>query len=309
IKVVEVRAYSRYRFRVHGCGKVPTPPGSVEGGLVQDPVAVGKAIRQAVKAAGIKARKAAIAVHPQVAFLRTLSFPVMPAAEVRGVIELQPERYIPNAGGEETQFDFAILPHPPEAAQMSVVVAAAPRRVVADLMKACRVAGLTPVSVDMEPLALQRAVLAAQRDMPDDTVAVVDLGEGQAKISLFDQNVPVVSRVLAVGAGAGPAATGEAVGEATEDLFLDIRRSLEYGLSQSNRRLSRLFVTGGGAVDEYQALSLAGYIRGFMSYRLTPDFVVEALRHPFLDLSGEYMLAFGLSIPQELFYDSNQPAD
>lgn len=309
IKVVEAHARSRFRVQVKGFGAADTPPGAYENGHVHDPVALGHAIRDAVRQAGIRSRSASIAVGPQVSFVRKLDFPVMPEAELRSVIQLQPDRYLPIAAGEEPQFDLFILPHDPGAEQMPVILAVAPRSVVVGLMKACRVAGLKPVLVDMEPLALFRAVIAVRKETPGGTFAVVDLGDYHVKLSLFEGELPVVSRVLSVQPPSQAEVGTAAAADWTDDLFLDIRRSLEYGLSQTSRPLGALYLTGARGGDEYLALSLAGYLRGFMSHRLAHDFVTQPLQHAFLGLPGSHMLALGLSLRQELFNDSNQPVD
>jgi type IV pilus assembly protein PilM len=272
-------------FAIHGAAQVETPPGAIHEGQVLDAGLLGAAIREALRAANVTARAAALAVPAQYGFLRRVTFPPMPIKELRATIDLQPERYIPLAR-EGSVYDVEILPGLNDGGQMTAVVAAAPRQQVADLMAASRAAGLRPVRIDLEPLALHRALMAAGLAARGTACALVDLGASLAKISLFEGDIPLITRVVDI---AG-----------TEDLFLDIRRSLEFAMSQSGGRPSRVYIGGGAGSDEYMLIALTGYLRSFLSGRLPADFQVEPLRGHDPGVSQSQMLAFGLSVTPEV---------
>lgn len=294
IKVVEVRASAKGEYQIAGMGMVPTPPEAFVRGQVQDVKGLGQAIGEALGQAKIRHRKAALAVPAQVGFVRRITFPRMPLKELRAAVDLQPDRYIPFAR-DGAVYDLYPLPSDPTKPEVAVVVAAAPRSAVEGLMQAAKLAGLTPVRVDLEPLTLFRAAVATGQANRSTSTAIVDLGGSAAKISLFEGDVPVISRVVDM-PGMNP--SERAAG--TDDLFWDIRRSLEFALTQLQMPLSRVLVTGGVGGDDYLALSLAAYLRGFLANRLPGDFAVEPMRHTTNQIPLSHMLAFGLSIPPEL---------
>jgi type IV pilus assembly protein PilM len=299
IKVVESRISRNGKVQVTGMATVATPPDSFRDGQVQDAAALGRAIREALGAGSIRSRRAAVAVPAQFGFARRLQFPRMPLRELRQTIALQPERYIPLAAG--AVFDLYVLPASANQEQLSVVVAAAPRQQVLDLMQACKVAGLRPVRVDLEPLALHRSLVVSGLATEEMVVGIVDLGATSAKISLFEGPVPVVSRVVDIARPDLPDGMGFLPGLQAEELFLDIRRSLEFALTQTAAAPSRIFIGGGAGADAYLLASLTAYLRGFLSHRLPGDFVVMPIHAPDFGLSPDSMLAFGLSISPELF--------
>lgn len=295
IRVVAVKAASGNRYSVTGLGAVPTPPGLFDRGQVQDVVGLGQAIREALAQGKIRQRKAALAVPAQVGFVRRISFPRMPLKELRAAIDLQPDRYIPFAR-DGAVYDIFPLPPDPDKPEISVVVAAAPRQAVQGLMDAAKRAGLTPVRIDLEPLTLFRAAVATGQASRESATGIVDLGNASAKISLFEGEVPIISRVVDMPQlGPGERAAG------TDDLFWDIRRSLEFALTQLQMPLSRVLVTGGVGGDDYLALSLSAYLRGFLANRLPGDFRVEPMRDSEEQIPLSHILAFGLSLPPELF--------
>ena len=295
IKVVAVKAESSARFTVEGIGSVPTPPNLFDRGQFQDVQGLGQAIREALAQGKIRHRKAALAVPAQAGFVRRIHFPRMPLKELRATIALQPERYIPFAR-DGAVYDLYPLPADPANPEISVIVAAAPKQAVEALMEASRLAGLVPVRIDLEPLTLFRAAVATGQASRESSTGIVDLGGSAAKISLFEGEIPVISRVVDMPAGAS-----SDLAAATDDLFWDIRRSLEFALTQLQRPLSRVLVTGGVGGDDYLALSLAAYLRGFLANRLPGDFLVEPMRDGEGRIPLSHMLAFGLSLPPELF--------
>lgn len=293
VKVVEVIPSPQGPFQVVGMGQAPTPPGVFARGQVQDVQGLGQAVKEALAQAKIRSRKAALAVPAQVGFVRRITFPPMSLQEVRAAIELQPDRYIPFARGGAV-FDIHPLPPDPSKPEVPVVVAAAPHPVVEGLMAAAKLAGLTPVRIDLEPLTLFRAAVATGQVKGDSSTGIVDLGPAAAKISLFEGDVPVISRVVEM-----PGPIDRAAG--IDDLFWDIRRSLEFALTQVQLPLTRMLVAGGVGGDAYLAISLAAYLRGFLANRLPADFAVEPMHDAHGQIPISHMLAFGLSLPPELF--------
>lgn len=295
IKVIEVQAQAPDRLTVMGVGSAETPPGGIERGQVRDAEVLARAIREALADGQIRQRRAALAVSARLGFIRRLSFPRMPLKELRASIELQAERYIPFAQ-DGAVFDLYPLPSDDGQPEMSVVLAAAPRSTVAGLMDAARLAGLVTERVDLQPFSLFRAAAATGQIPPDGVVALVDLGASAATISLFEAGVPVVSRVLDM-----PNLERDARAEGTEEIFWDIRRSLEFALTQVTVPLTRVLVAGGLGADDYLALSLSAYLRSFLANRLHGDFAAQPMRDPEGRVPLSHMLALGLSLPPELF--------
>lgn len=295
IKVVASRFRRGRGYDILGAGSAPTPEGVMDRGQIIDPVRLGEAVRAALRDAGVRVRRAALAVPSTVGFVRRMTFPPMPLEELRAAIDLQPDRYIPFAH-EGAVYDLHPLPREGEASEQAVVVGAAPRAAVLALMQGARAAGLRPVRIDLEPLALFRAALATGQATLEGVIAIVDLGGSSAKIALFQRGVPVVSRVVDM-----PAEAGQPAGEGAAELFLDIRRSLEFALTHANLALTRVLVTGGAGDDAYQAIALTGYLRSFLGNRITRDFQVELLSDPRQRVPASHMVALGLSLPPEMF--------
>lgn len=294
IKVVEVRAASATDFTVIGAAVVETPAGAVDGGQVR-PEILAPALRKALLAGGIRSRHAVLVVPSHLSFLRRLAVPALNLAEFRGAVALQPERYIPFARSGAV-FDLAPAPPGAEAGERWVMLGAAPRQAVADLQQVARLAGLRPVRVDLEALALHRAARAVGRALPGMGVTIVDLGHAVGRISLFDADLPVITRVLDL------TREGEHYSlESLEDLFHDVRRALEFALTHSRTPPLRVLITGGKEYDTELGAAMADYLLGFLSNRLPSEFAVGPLAEAGSVVAPAQMLALGLSLTPELF--------
>ena len=87
--------------------------------------------------------------------LRRVSLPKMTPQELQVAFGYEAERYIPFKM-EEVFFDFAILGERP-GGQMDVLLAAARRELVSDLLGLLSVCDVTPLAVDLEMVALTNA--------------------------------------------------------------------------------------------------------------------------------------------------------
>ena len=278
IKVVELSADgANGNGAARAAASAPTPAGAMEEGRIKDGPAVGRALRELVQGAGIRTRRAVTAVNGQVALMREVRMPQLPREEMRQAARFEVERYLPYPIAEVT-FDTVVVGDAREGAaaggKLDVLVVAARTDVLRQHAAALQAAGLEPVVVEVEPLAVARAV--AGRAAPDQVTACVHLGSAVTMILVIEGEAPRVIRTVAFGtlqlleaAATRLGATGEApdvlqarlvqaggdvpglreaIDESLSSLVTEIRRSLEYyGGRYRAVTPDRVVVTGGGA--------------------------------------------------------------
>jgi type IV pilus assembly protein PilM len=290
---------------------VATPAGTLEEGRIKDPQAVGKALRGLIQGKGIKTRRAVAAVNGQVALMREVRMPQLPVEEIKQAARFEVERYLPYPIAEVT-FDTVVVGEDTtqERKGFDVLVVAARTEVIRQHMAALQAAGLQPAVVEVEPLAVVRAV--ASNATKEQVTACIHLGSSVTMILVAEGQVPRVIRTVAFGTtqlleaaatrlgatgdapavlqarliaaaqasaqGGGEAAPGlrEAIDEALLSLVTEIRRSLEYyGGRYRTAVPDRVVVTGGGATLPDVTASLTASL----------DMPVER-GDPFADLGG-----------------------
>lgn len=177
------------KANLRGIAVMPTPPECVANNEIVDPVALGKAMRQLLQQAGIRARKVVASVAGQSALVvRIIEVPKMTRSELQETMKWEIERHVPFAA-EQVVMDYQPLVPPdevPEGQNMEVLLAVAQENLVTRHVQAIQAAGLQPIAIDIEPLAASRALLdLANGAAPAGTVAIVDIGASSTDISIY----------------------------------------------------------------------------------------------------------------------------
>jgi len=205
VKVVELTRRGN-SFVVQNLLVAPTQDAIVEGEVIQ-PDVVGQILKELLKGAGVKTRSAVISVGGQRGVIvRVTELPKITRRELAQAIPLEIERHLPFQAGTAVHA-YTLLKEPEEVAegeQIPVLFAAAREDLVNAYLMALQEAGLSPVGVEVEPLALTRAVYAAQgfglRDgRGNQVVAVVNIGYEGTEISFVEGTNLIFTRWVPVG--------------------------------------------------------------------------------------------------------------
>ncbi len=294
---------------VRAVGTTPTPGGAVQEGRIIDPEAVGRALREMLAQASIRARQAVASVNGQVAIVREIRLPSLPADELKQAARFEVERYLPYPIAEVT-YDTFVMGETKDNGntRLDVLVVAARTDVLNQHVAALRAAGLEPVILDVELFALARAMADAGAPSPDEAVIYIHVGAESTAIVIVSGMLPRVMRSVAFGGstithllaerlgvdpdkaealkvqmsagGAGAPATPDAlqlqevVITGLGDLTTEVRRSLDYYGGRFRGAVpERAVVTGGSAL-----------LPGLTQYLSTDLDVPVEVGNPFLGL-------------------------
>jgi type IV pilus assembly protein PilM len=188
------------RVNLRGITVIPTPPGVMTNNEIIDPVTLGRAIRQALQQAGIKAKKVVSSVTGQTALVvRIIEVPKMTRNELQETMKWEIERHVPFAA-EQVVMDYKPLTPPelvPEGQNMEVLLAVAQEALVNRHLETVQAAGLQAVAIDLEALASSRSLLdLANGDGPEGTVAIIDMGATSTDISIYREGRIAFTRTI-----------------------------------------------------------------------------------------------------------------
>lgn len=273
--------------RVTSFGQVALPFDAMREGEVVDPAAVTAAIQRLWKELSLRKGDVRVGVASPRVLVRTVDLPAMSDEDLAGALRFQAQELIP-IPLEEAVLDFqpieSLAPPPPVPdappgePMTRVLLAAAHRETVDNLVRAVRAAGLGVAAVDLVPLALIRAIGRRVSDNGTGAEAIVSIGGGVTVVTVHEAGLARFVRILGA-AGRGltdaiardlgvPVDRAEAlkrqIDQAPEDLVTrsqaamarplgdlceQIRGSLDYYRTQPGvARLLRVTVTGGGAL-------------------------------------------------------------
>jgi len=298
IKIAELRLGSRLELLRYAA--VPTPPDTVENGLVKDGKALVAAITGAIAAGRFRSRRCTAVLTGQNLLLRHIELPAMPAAELRHAIKWQFEQFF-QIRLAEMLTDYQVISAGP-GQPSTVLLVAMQREPVLSLVEHLRRAGLIVDGVDIESLAVQRAIgLTASADPDNVTEAAIDFGAGTTNLSIYHQGLLQASRILNIGGNdftraictlldlhwaeaealklrhglALESEIASAVIPVRDRLFNEIYKTLDFYFTEHRgHKLAKLTIVGGGSTMAGLAVQLDHYL-GENQNMLLNTFVVE----------------------------------
>lgn len=190
IRAVEVRR-AKDGHTLTNFGQVPLPPGTVQGGVVQDPGTVTSALRQLWTACKFATRRVRLGVTSPQLVVREASVSNLPAKELRKSLPFQVRDMLPLAV-ENSLLDFHPLEAPGDSPTVRGLLIAMPKEAVVEAVNAVHHAGLHVVGVDLASFALLRA--AAKLD--NHVEAIVDIGAEVTSVVVHADGEPLIVRTV-----------------------------------------------------------------------------------------------------------------
>jgi type IV pilus assembly protein PilM len=271
IRAVEVRR-AKDEHLLTNFGQVPLPPGTVQGGVPQDPGAVTSALKQLWAACKFDTRQVMVGVTNPQLVVREMAVSNLPAKEMHKSLPFQVRDMLPLAV-ERSLLDFYPLEEPGDSPTVRGLLIAVPKEAVVATVDAVQKAGLHVVGVDLASFALLRAAsrldaqVEALVDIGAEVTSVIVHADGEP---LFVRTVPrggtEITQSIAGRLGIEPAEaealkcryglhgderpdTATAAVEAVRPLVNELRSSFTYLASgERQKQVTRIALCGGSAL-------------------------------------------------------------
>lgn len=284
IRAVEVRR-AKDEHTLSNFGQVPLPPGTVQGGVVQDSATVTSALKQLWAACKFDTRKVRLGVTNPQLVVREASVSNLPAKEMHKSLPFQVRDMLPLAV-ERSLLDFHPLEEPGDSPTVRGLLIAMPKDAVATSVEAVERAGLHVVGVDLASFALLRA--ASRLDAQVE--AIVDIGAEVTSVVVHADGEPLIVRTVPRGGteitesiatrlgitpedaealkchfglhGDGRPETAAAATDAIRPLSSELRSSFTYLASgERQKQVTRIALSGGSALMPGLAEHLQNQLR------------------------------------------------
>jgi|WetSurSiteA1Bulk_404760.scaffolds.fasta_scaffold00731_5 type IV pilus assembly protein PilM len=174
----------------------------------KEAIALAEVIKKLHKEARISGNEVNVSLPEQLVFTRTIKFPLLTDQEIAQAVKWEAEQYIPIPINE------AIVQHqiiekrenasPPEVV---VLLVAAPKEIVEKYIKVLQMAGLNPVGVETELMALSRALAPVNA-----TSLILDFGARSTDIAIAKKGQLVFSRSIPTAGDAFTRAVAQSLG-------------------------------------------------------------------------------------------------
>lgn len=243
----------------------------VEGEVVDTGV-VADAIRELMASAGIKTKQVVTAIGGRDVIIKKITMDRQPEADTRRLIRWEAEQYVP-FDMENVDLDFQILDPEGDGLQMSVLLVAAKRELVASKLALLAEIGLEASIIDVDAFALHNAFELNYPDAMRGIVGLVNIGHEVTNVNILEDGIPVLTRDIPAGTRrfreemqrerglsadeADQLLQGTEATEALEgflrtrgeELAVGIERAAAFlqSSSRSAQGISRLYTSGGGS--------------------------------------------------------------
>ena len=203
IKAAEIQLRGGEYHVVGRPAVIPTPAGAVRGGVIVDAPAVSEALGEIRARYGMKVKKVIASVGGDSSVVvRITEVPKMSGKELDEAIQWELDEQTPFPV-DEVIYDYAPIERPdadPEATEMKVQLAVAQEDLVAAQVEATQGEGKQTKAVDIEPLAIGRALVESAGDeFADQTVVNVHIGATNTLILIFRHKLLGFVRVIPSG--------------------------------------------------------------------------------------------------------------
>ncbi len=175
-------------------------PDAIVDGAVMDAGHVATAIEELLATLKIRHKQVAVSVSGNSVIVKKIHVPIMGADELSESISWEAEQYIPFEIND-VHLDFHILEGANEATpsgQMPVLLVAAKRDRVSELVALVEEAGLKPVVVDVDGFALEN-VFCTNFGVGDRITGLVNIGASVININILQEGMSAFTRDISLG--------------------------------------------------------------------------------------------------------------
>ncbi len=193
VKTVELDGGGKQKT-LKAVGSVQTPGGGIQSESQVELGKVSEAIRQCVDSAKIDVSECVVSIIESQVVSRLIELPNLTDKELSAAINWEAEQYIPMPI-KDVNLQYKVVSKGETTGKISVLLIAAPKRVIEKYINIIHAAGLKPVAFETESLALARSLYRAG----DPTTIIVSLGAASTELVVVYEGNVVFTRSIATG--------------------------------------------------------------------------------------------------------------
>lgn len=250
-----------------------TGPQFVETNVIADTAGI---LKKLLAETGVSTKKVVASLPNNVVFISVIDVPQLSESELKNAIQWEARRYVP-LPLEEVTLSWSVLAIPQETGKLKVLITAVPTSVIENYLKMFKLAGLQPEALEIEALALIRALVGNRQE----SFIIIDIGARNTSLNLVDRGFLRVSRNLAVGGENFTTAVAQSLHisftraeQFKRDLGLagnmqqfpqTIKPAMDT-IKEEAMQLMKIFESGGGTIKEIILAGSSAVLPGLLSY-------------------------------------------
>ena len=202
----------------------PTPEGAVEEGRIRDSDRVAIALDRLLSSEHFSAERVAMSIFNPLVLVRKTRIPVMPEGQMKRTL-LWEARSLLSFPPEEATLEYQVISPPQgQPPQVDVVFAVVPTAMIEERIALAQRLGLELVALDIEPFAIQRALVDISEERRKEILGILHTGGSYSTMLIVEEGEFSLTRALP--------ATRERKEEDRDRLMREVRRFLDFYRAQ-----------------------------------------------------------------------------
>lgn len=210
------------KFDLIAHGIISSPPRALASEAIEDQEDLSEALKRLVDEARPSTKNVITALPESQIFTRVIDMPLLSESELASALKWEAEQYVP-LPLSDVELDWQILDQIPgtdaKNSKMEILLVAAPKLLVEKYMKVLNMVGLNPLTLETEPIALNRSLLTSASSGP--TTLIISFGASTTDVCIIRSGKLTFTRSIATG--------GIALSRAVaQDLGFELAQAEEY---------------------------------------------------------------------------------
>lgn len=185
LKIAQIKK-KEGKLKLVSFGEAKIEPGIIKNGEILDDNKLARIIETAVrqvKGEKINTKYVIASLPEEKAFLQVIQMPKVPEEDLGSAVIYEAENYIPTAL-EQVYLDFQIVPAiKNHLDHYDILIAALPKQTVNPYVSSLKLAGLEPVALEIESLAIARALV--KDGLSASPILLIDFGATRTSFIIF----------------------------------------------------------------------------------------------------------------------------
>ena len=275
LKAAELRPARKGGFELVSLGIEELSPDCIVDGVIISKLPVSDAISRIFTQQSIKNGRVTTSISGHSVIVKKIALPVQSDEDLAESIRWEAEQYIP-FDISDVNLDYQVLGENAGTGNLDILLVAVKKDKVTDYTSVIKMAGKTPVLIDVDAFALQNAYEANYEPAGQNTVALLDIGARTMTINIVSGTDFLFTRDVGVGGhqyteflqkefnlsysqaqalkhgepveSIDPAEARHVIDSVTEILCLEIQKTYDFFKSTTTvDRIDRMIVSGGAA--------------------------------------------------------------
>ena len=168
-------------------------------------------------------------------FLQVIKMPLLSEEDLKSAVVYEAENYIP-LPIEDVYLDFQVIPSTHQVKHLEVLITALPKNIVQAYLSCLKKAGLKPLVLELESLAIARALI--KKETTTSPIALIDFGATRTGFVVFSgHSVRFTSSILV-----SSRSFTEIIAKALQVDSLEADKlKIKYGLERKNKKGEEVF--------------------------------------------------------------------